>query len=103
MAAPAGRHTRPAPEPLDVDAVWIVAAGTALWFLAFLVLLPFRGRLADAGNEVLIWTCLTGGLLGLVGLPLTVRQRAAARRARSGAGSAEITVPPPLDPPPPTA
>ena len=41
--------------------VRIVIVGTALWFAGFLVLLPFRGRLADDGNEVWLWTCLAGG------------------------------------------
>ena len=44
------------------------------------MLLPFRGRLAEDGREVWVWTCLAGGLLGLVGLLLAIRARAAARR-----------------------
>ena len=54
--------------------------GTALWFVAFLVLLPMRGRLADAGHEIWLWTCLAGWVLGLIGLPLAMRARSAARR-----------------------
>ena len=34
-------------EPLDVDGVRTVQVGTALFFLAFLALLPFYGRLSD--------------------------------------------------------
>jgi len=59
--------------------VRIVIVGTALWFAAFLVLLPFRGRLADGGHEVWLWTCLAGWLLGLLGLALSLRARAAGR------------------------
>jgi len=77
------RPDRPAPEPLDVDAARVVAVGTLLWFVGFLVLLPFRTRLADSGHEIWLWTCLAGTGLGLMGLPLCLRQRAAARRARA--------------------
>jgi hypothetical protein len=78
-------EARPAPEPLDVDAVRIVAGGTIVWFVAFLLLLPFHGRLVESGRELWLWTCLAGAGLGLIGLPMCVRQRAAsrARRART--------------------
>jgi hypothetical protein len=78
-------NARPTPEPLEADTVRIVAVGTALWFAGFLVLLPFRGRLAEHGNEIWLWTCLAGGLLGLLGLLLAVRARAAARARAAGA------------------
>ena len=39
-------------EPLDVDGVRTVEVGTALWLLGFLALLPFYGRLEDAGHRV---------------------------------------------------
>jgi hypothetical protein len=71
---------RPTPPPLEANVVRIVVVGTALWFAGFLVLLPFRGRLADGGNETALWTCLAGGVLGLIGLLLAARARAAARR-----------------------
>jgi hypothetical protein len=75
--------SRPTPEPLDVDAARVVAVGTILWFVGFLVLLPFRARLAAAGHELWLWTCLAGTGLGLLGLPLCLRQRAAVRLARA--------------------
>jgi len=75
-------NARPAPEPLDVDAARIVLVGSVLWFAAFLALLPFRSRLAGAGHEIWMWTCLAGGVLGLIGLPLAMRARAKARRDR---------------------
>jgi hypothetical protein len=89
------RARRPAPEPLDADAVRPVAVGTVLWFAAFLVLLPFHRRLSDAGHELWLWTSLVGGGLGLLGLPLCLRQRASTRRAR--------TQPPADQPPDPRA
>ncbi len=69
------RPWRPVPEPLDVDANWVIIAGTVVWFLAFSVLLVFLGRLRDADALVWLWTCLAGGLLGLLGLAVATRQR----------------------------
>ncbi|MFL6130164.1 MAG: DUF2530 domain-containing protein [Mycobacteriales bacterium] len=73
-------NARPTPEPLEADVVRITVVGTALWFTGFLVLLPLRGRLAGGGHETWLWTCLAGGLLGLVGLVLATRAAAARRR-----------------------
>ena len=73
-------NARPTPPPLEADVVRITIIGTALWFAGFLVLLPLRGRLADGGHETWLWTCLAGGVLGLIGLLLAVRARSAARR-----------------------
>ncbi|RKT52326.1 DUF2530 domain-containing protein [Saccharothrix australiensis] len=68
----------PAPPPLPArlaDPVPAIAGGTALWFLAFLVvLLFFRER------TTLLWTCLSGGGLGLLGYGIFRWQRSAARR-----------------------
>ncbi|HVQ90435.1 MAG TPA: DUF2530 domain-containing protein [Mycobacteriales bacterium] len=88
---------RTTPEPLDVDAVWPVAAGTALWFLGFLVLLPFRQRLIDHGHELWLWTCLAGGGLGLIGLPMCLRQRTLTRQSRALPPSPTTAPPPPGD------
>lgn len=66
-------------EPLDVDGVRTVEVGTALWVIAFVALLPFRGRLDDAGRDWWLWTCLAGAALGLFGLEYCRRRR----RARS--------------------
>ena len=73
---------RPAPEPLDVDVTKIVLAGTALWAVAFVVLLTQRDRLADAGREWWLWTCVAGVALGLLGALLASRARRASRRRR---------------------
>lgn len=62
--------------PLDVDGVRTVEVGTALFFLGFLALLPFYGRLQDADQGWWLWTCLTGTGLGLLGLEYVRRRRA---------------------------
>lgn len=69
------RPWRPVPEPLDVDANRIIIAGTVLWFVGFLVLVVFVGRLRDADALVWLWTCLAGWVLGLLGLYVAIRQR----------------------------
>ena len=64
------------------DAVVPVTAGTALWAVAFLALLPFRTRLQAAGDDWWIWVCLTGFGLGVLGSLWVRRRRDAYRRAR---------------------
>ena len=71
-------------EPLDVDGVRTVEVGTALWLVAFVALLPFYGRLQDAGRGWWLWTCLAGFGLGLFGLEYCRRRR----KARIAAGRA---------------
>lgn len=60
--------------PLDVDGIRTIVAGTALWALAFVGLLPFYGRLADAGRVWWLWTCMAGFGLGLIGLEICRRR-----------------------------
>jgi uncharacterized RDD family membrane protein YckC len=70
----------PAPPPLPprlADPVPAILGGTALWFLAFAVVLVFW-----RGQQVLLWTCLCGWLLGLVGYGIFTWQRSAARRGK---------------------
>ncbi|GAA4118666.1 hypothetical protein GCM10022215_20450 [Nocardioides fonticola] len=64
-------------EPLDVDGVRSVQVGTIAFFVAFLALLPFYGRLQDDGRGWWLWTCLTGTGLGLLGLEYCKRRRRA--------------------------
>ena len=63
-------------EPLDVDGVRTVQVGTAVFFLGFVALLPFYGRLAEDDNTWWLWMCLTGVGLGLLGLEYCRRRRA---------------------------
>jgi len=91
----ARRPTRPTPEPLDVDAVSVVTAGTALWGVVALVLATFgRGWLEDHDDVWWIWTCVAGFVLGLVGIAFVRRRRnrlgrVAAARAEQQPGRPE--------------
>jgi hypothetical protein len=71
---------RPATEPLEVNASLVVAVGTAVWFVAFCILLLMHTRVDDQW----IWTALAGWVLGLIGLPLIRAQRRAAERRKAG-------------------
>jgi len=65
---------RPDPPPLETDDVRIVAAGTAAWAIALVVLLV----LWAAGTDVhswWLWMCAAGALLGLAGVRYCVRRR----------------------------
>ncbi|GEP36515.1 hypothetical protein NPS01_01780 [Nocardioides psychrotolerans] len=62
-------------EPLDVDGVRTVQVGTAIFFLGFVALLPFYGRLSEDGTTWWLWACLTGVGLGLLGLEYCKRRR----------------------------
>ena len=62
-------------EPLDVDGVRTVQVGTGLFLLGFLGLLPFYGRLEESGRTWLLWMCLAGVGLGLLGMEYCKRRR----------------------------
>ena len=53
----------------------IVAVGTALWFVAFVVLLFFYDWLGRHGHRIWLWTCLAGWLLGIIGWLIMSRHR----------------------------
>ena len=67
------------PPAVQVNARRIVAVGTALWFVVFVVQLPFYGWLGDHHHRIWLWTSLAGWALGLVGLALMSRHRRAGR------------------------
>lgn len=52
-----------------------------VWFVLFIVQVPFYGWYADHGHEWWIWTCLAGAGLGLIGLRYVRARRDALRRA----------------------
>jgi uncharacterized membrane protein len=64
-----------------LDARKVVLTGTALWFLAFLVLLPFWTWLGEHHHRLWLWTCLAGWALGVLGYLLMAKHR---REGRTG-------------------
>lgn len=64
-----------------------VAVGVALWAVAFVVLLFFRGSLERHDAEWWLWVPVTGFGLGLLGLWYCRRRWAAIQRA---AGQSEL-------------
>lgn len=70
----------PPPPPLPpklADPVPAIAAGTVLWFVALAGVLVFGG-----GQATVVWTCLSGGVLGFIGFGVFTWQRSAARRGK---------------------
>ena len=67
------------PPPVQINARRIVAAGTGLWFVAFVALLPCYGWLGAHHHRIWLWTSLAGWVLGLLGLAIMVRHRRAGR------------------------
>jgi hypothetical protein len=67
------------PPAVQIDARRVVLVGTAAWFLAFVVLLPFWSWLGEHDHRVWLWTCLAGGVLGLLGYTLMGKHRRAGR------------------------
>lgn len=61
------------PPAVRINARRIVLLGTAAWFVAFVVLLPFYGWLGRHDHRIWLWTCLAGWVLGLIGWSLMVR------------------------------
>jgi hypothetical protein len=62
-------------EPLDLDGVRTVTVGTVLWFVAFVALLPFYGRLEESGRLWWLWACMAGFGLGLFGIEICRKRR----------------------------
>ena len=75
-------------EPLDVDGTRTVAVGSILWLVAFVLLLPFYGRLAEHDKTWWLWTCLAGFGLGVIGWDYC-RRRKNHREAGNEGASAE--------------
>ncbi len=55
---------------LSVDARKVVLVGAALFFVAFVVLLPFWSWLGRHDHRVWLWTALAGWLMGMAAMPL---------------------------------
>jgi uncharacterized membrane protein YfcA len=63
------------PEAVQTNPRPVVAVGTALFFVAFVSLLPFYSWLGEHHHRDWLWTSLAGWLLGLVGWTLMRRHR----------------------------
>jgi hypothetical protein len=63
------------PPPVQVNARRIVAAGTALFALGFVVLLFFYDWLGRHHHRIWLWTCLAGAVLGVIGYLQMLRHK----------------------------
>jgi hypothetical protein len=61
-------------KPMETNDVLIVAIGTALFVVAFVVLYPMHASLARDGHGRWPWIALSGVLLGLLGLFYCLRR-----------------------------
>lgn len=80
MPRPRPAERRPDPPPLEADEPRVAAVGTVVFTVGLLASLAFRDRLAAAGLEWMVWSCVTGIVLGLVGSVYTRRRREALAR-----------------------
>ena len=62
----------------------VVVVGTILWFAGFVVLGVLR-LTAGGPADVWMWTCLSGGVLGVIGMGIMSWQRLARRRGSRAA------------------
>jgi hypothetical protein len=67
------------PPPVQMNARRIVLFGTSLFFVAFVVLLPFWSWLGHHDHRIWLWTALAGWLLGILGFTTMTRHRAMGR------------------------
>jgi hypothetical protein len=74
-----GSDRLPELEPLPYDGVLSVTVGTAVWFVALVIMLPLAGRLNDDGHLWWLATAAVGFGLGLLGIRMTSRRRARLR------------------------
>jgi hypothetical protein len=81
-AGPADRRPPPT-RPVAVDTARIVAVGIACWTVALVVVLAVPS-LHTGDRDWWPWTCVTGLVLGLLGLAYVLRGRGSAAGARKG-------------------
>ncbi|HEY8828725.1 MAG TPA: DUF2530 domain-containing protein [Jatrophihabitantaceae bacterium] len=67
------------PPAVQINARRITAIGTAIFFVAFLALLPFYSWLGRHDHRVWLWTSLAGGILGLLGYTIMRKHRSEGR------------------------
>ena len=91
-AAVSGTPAGPPPlPPIRTGVTSIVVPATIAWFIGFIGLLFFVDSLRAHSAMIWLWTCLAGGVLGLVGLAVYSWQRAAARRGSRGAQTSALS------------
>jgi len=61
--------------PVQMNTRRIVVVGTAIWFVAFVVLLICWHWTSDHHHRDWLWTCLAGWALGIVGYALMLKHR----------------------------
>lgn len=84
MSTPRTPDAAPEPlEPIQVDTVRIVLVGLAAWVVALVVVLVVPA-LHSGDRSWWPWACVSGLVLGLVGLAYLLRGRGNAAGARSG-------------------
>ena len=81
------RHEAPA--PLEGNVVATITGGTVLWFVLFLVQLPFYGWFDARGHLWWLWTCLAGAGLGCFGIWYVRRRDSALRREAAATGGTQ--------------
>ncbi|MDX2545261.1 DUF2530 domain-containing protein [Streptomyces sp. WI04-05B] len=84
-----------APEPLEGPVVATITGGTILWFVLFLIQLPFYGWHRDHGHEWWVWTCLAGTVLGLYGTWFVRKRDAAIKSASASTKTSPTKTSPP--------
>lgn len=67
------------PPAVQINTRRIVWIGTSIWFVAFVVLLPWYGWLGRHHHRIWLWTCLAGCVLGMLGSAVMMRHRRAGR------------------------
>lgn len=80
----------PLPPVRGAGLAHVIIPGTALWFVALVVLLVAIPTLQAHDAMLWLWTALAGWLLGFVGLAIYGWQRAAARRGSRGASQSAL-------------
>lgn len=73
--------------PTKAGLAHAVIPGTAVFFIAWLVLLFNTSALREANRIGWLYTCLAGWVLGILGLAVYSWQRRAARRGSRGASA----------------
>jgi hypothetical protein len=63
------------PPAVQMNTRRIVAVGTALWFVAVVVQLPFYGWLGEHGHRITLWSSVAGFLLGFCGYAIMLRHK----------------------------